>query len=177
MPLRILSPRERRRTFRHTAALVVFTAAISVLATPVAASTLPSRGDWIWPVAGAVVTAEYAQPAHRFGAGHRGIDLRVREIDAVRAPADGRVAYAGDVAGRPVVTIEHGGGLVTTLEPVASRHPVGRIVARGEPVGDLGAGGHAAPGTLHFGVRLDGEYINPLILLGGIPRAILLPCC
>ena len=41
----------------------------------------------------------------------------------------------------------------------------------------LAAGGHAAPGLLHFGVRLDGEYINPLILLGGVPRAILLPCC
>ena len=53
----------------------------------------------------------------------------------------------------------------------------GAAVARGAAVGTIGIGGHAAPGVLHFGVRLEGEYINPLLLLGGVPRAVLLPCC
>ena len=48
---------------------------------------------------------------------------------------------------------------------------------RGDEVGVVALGGHTAAGALHFGVRLDGEYINPLLLLGGVPRAVLLPCC
>ncbi|WP_275934957.1 hypothetical protein [Microbacterium testaceum] len=44
-------------------------------------------------------------------------------------------------------------------------------------MGGVATGGHTGPGTVHFGVRLDGEYINPLRLLGGVPRAVLLPCC
>jgi len=48
-------------------------------------------------------------------------------------------------------------------------------VLRGEVVGLLAAGGHAAPGTLHLGARMDGEYLNPLVLLGAMPRAVLLP--
>ncbi len=81
------------------------------------------------------------------------------------------------VAGRPVVTIDHGDGLVTTLEPVTTELAVGDAVSRGSPVGGVATGGHTGPGTVHFGVRLDGEYINPLRLLGGVPRAVLLPCC
>ena len=50
-------------------------------------------------------------------------------------------------------------------------------MARGEAVGELAFGGHTAPGAVHFGVRYEGEYINPLVLLGGVPRAVLLPCC
>jgi hypothetical protein len=28
---------------------------------------------------------------------------------------------------------------------------------------------------VHFGVRIDGEYVSPFLFLGGIPRAVLLP--
>ncbi|MCJ1706673.1 murein hydrolase activator EnvC [Microbacterium sp. VKM Ac-2923] len=130
---------------------------------------------WVWPVDQVRVVRAYEAPAHAYGPGHRGIDLA--SGDTVHSPADGYIAFAGQVAGRSVVTIDHGGGLVTTLEPVASDLAVGDRVPRGAPVGLLAAGGHTAPGTLHFGVRLDGEYINPLRLLGGVPRAVLLPCC
>lgn len=143
-------------------------------ARPVPRVDLASLG-WIWPLEGAAVTRPYVQPAHRYAPGHRGIDLRGQ--GEVRSPADGMIAFAGPVAGRPVVTIDHGDGLVTTLEPVVTTLRPGEPVARGAPVGTITAGGHSAPGELHFGVRLDGEYINPLLLLGGIPRAVLLPCC
>jgi murein DD-endopeptidase MepM/ murein hydrolase activator NlpD len=95
----------------------------------------------------------------------------------VRAPADGVVAFSGRVAGRAIVTIDHGDGLVTTLEPISSDVRAGTVVSRGEEIGTIAAGGHAAAGTLHFGVRLHGEYINPLLVLDGLPRAVLLPCC
>lgn len=47
----------------------------------------------------------------------------------------------------------------------------------GDALGTIDLGGHAAAGTLHLGVRLDGAYIDPMLLFGGAPRAVLLPCC
>ncbi len=137
--------------------------------------TARAAAAWEWPLAAARIVRPFVAPAHAYGPGHRGIDL----IGAgpVRAPADGVVAFRGMVAERGVVTIDHGVGLVSTLEPVRDGPPAGTVVRRGDEIGAVDAGGHAAPGTLHLGVRRDGEYINPLLLLGGLPRAVLLPCC
>jgi murein DD-endopeptidase MepM/ murein hydrolase activator NlpD len=132
---------------------------------------------WTWPLTPVRLERPFEAPAHRYGPGHRGIDLRAEVGDPVRAPAAGSVAFSGAVAGRGVLTIDHGDGLVTTFEPVRSPLAAGASVDRGEEVATLAVGGHALPGSLHFGVRLDGEYINPLLLLGGVPRAVLLPCC
>lgn len=137
---------------------------------------LADRG-WVWPAASFSVEAPYAAPEHDYAPGHRGIDLRLRGELALVAPAGGVVAFSGDVAGRGILTIDHGDGLVTTLEPVESPLSPGSPVERGETVAVLALGGHSEPGTVHFGVRWRGEYINPLLLLGGIRRAILLPCC
>ena len=131
---------------------------------------------WSWPVAPPFgIVRDYVAPAHTYGPGHRGIDIAVRGGTSVRAPDDGVVAFAGRVVDRGVVTIDHGGGIVSTLEPVEATVVAGKRVARGEVVGMLSVGGHAAPGTLHLGARMDGEYLNPLVLLGAMPRAVLLP--
>lgn len=133
--------------------------------------------DWAWPVSGFRLVHRYLAPPHRYGPGHRGIDLAVFGQPEVRSPAAGIVAFAGRVVDRDLVTIDHGNGLVTTLEPVTASVAEGQRVERGQPVGAIAAGGHAPAGAVHFGVRRDGEYINPMLLLGGVPRAILLPCC
>lgn len=140
-------------------------------------------GGWVWPVAGPFRIAEpFVAPAHDYAPGHRGIDLEPMDdqggfVAVVRAPATGIVAFSGDVAGRGILTIDHGDGLVTTLEPIESELVAGSAVARGDDVGVVAVGGHSTPGTVHFGVRLDGRYINPMLLLGGVPRAVLVPCC
>lgn len=149
--------------------LAVVVALLSSASDPLAAL------GWAWPVAQVQIVRRFEAPAHAYGPGHRGLDLASDGV--VRSPADGRIAFAGAVAGRPVVTIDHGGGVVTTLEPVVADLDVGDLVARAAPVGRLGEGGHTPPGVVHFGVRLNGEYVNPLRLLGGVPRAVLLPCC
>lgn len=133
--------------------------------------------DWVWPLTTFRLERPYAAPAHPYGPGHRGIDLTASVGAAVRSPAPGTVAFVGEVGGRAILTIDHGNGLVTTLEPAESTLSVGAPVTRGQEVATVSVGGHAAPSSLHFGVRQDGQYINPLILLGGIPRAVLLPCC
>lgn len=145
---------------------------------PAAMSVTPTATDgWHWPVDPARIVSPYRAPAHRYAAGHRGIDLAASPGAVVSAPAAGTVAFAGDVAGRPLVTIDHGDGLVSTLEPVIARVPIGAHIRAGDAVGAAATGGHARAGAVHFGVREDGEYINPMALLTGVPRAILLPCC
>lgn len=133
--------------------------------------------DWTWPVHPFRLVHPFVAPAHEYGPGHRGIDLLPSRDGVVRAPAPGVVAFSGQVAGRGVITVDHGDGLVSTLEPVDPGLPVGTPVERSTPLGTISAGGHAELGAVHFGVRLDGAYINPLVLLGGVPRAVLLPCC
>lgn len=132
---------------------------------------------WAWPTSTHQVVAAFVAPVDRYGPGHRGIDVSAVPGSVVRAPAGGVVAFAGMVAGRPLVTIDHGGGLVSTLEPALSTAVAGEPVEAGDAVGTVATGGHAPAGTVHFGVRRDGEYINPLLLLGGIRHAVLLPCC
>ena len=138
---------------------------------------VPTSAPWSWPVAGARIARAYEAPAHEYGAGHRGIDLRPTGDERVRAPRAGVIAFSGRIADRGILTIDHGDGYVTTLEPIDSDVAVGTRVDERQIVGTMATGGHAESGTIHFGVRLDGIYVNPLLLLGGVPRAVLLPCC
>ena len=99
--------------------------------------------------------------------GHRGVDLAARAGAVVRAPADGVIFYVGVLAGRPVLSIDQGGGLVSSFEPAISRVPRGTRVHQGEAVAVLAPGvTHCAPSTcLHWGVRSAGRYIDPLTLV------------
>ncbi|MEJ1087633.1 M23 family metallopeptidase [Microbacterium sp. Mu-80] len=133
---------------------------------------------WAWPVNGARrVVAPFRAPAHEYGPGHRGMDIASAPGAEVRAPADGVVAFRGTVVDRPLLTIDHGGGYVTTWEPVISSLVAGGVVTAGEVIGTVAAGGHSVRGAMHVGVRMDGAYINPRPLFGEVPRAVLLPCC
>lgn len=151
-------------------------------AEPPAADSVPDADTdgafWTWPIAGPRVVLEpYRAPAHAYGAGHRGVDIAAGSGATVIAPAAGVVAFRGTVVDRPLLTVAHADGLVTTFEPVESTLNPGDAVAEGDALGTVSTGGHTSPGALHLGVRRDGAYINPLLLFGEAPRAILLPCC
>lgn len=175
--------RDRRRLARlHSRRYLRLLQAAAVLATVAVlsgAARLPdAHGPWVWPVEGArQITDRFHAPAHDYGPGHRGIDLKAAIGTAVRAPADGVVAFRGVVVDRPLITIDHGGGIVTTFAPVTSTLNPGSVVAVGEEIGIVGTGGHSPAGEMHLGVRWRDVYINPLLLFGDVPRAILLPCC
>jgi len=113
-------------------------------------------------------------PAHPYGSGHRGIDIAGADGGDVVAPAAGVVHFAGWVVNRPLISVRHPDGLISSFEPVSSEHLAGAPVARGEVIGTLEPG-HCVTACLHFGVRRHGEYVSPLLYLGGIPRAVLLP--
>ncbi|WP_149085222.1 murein hydrolase activator EnvC family protein [Microbacterium sp. 1S1] len=137
-----------------------------------------AEGVWRWPLDGTRrVSTAYRAPAHAYGPGHRGIDVTTTVGAAAVAPADGVVAFQGVVVDRPVLTIRHADGLVSTFEPLESSLRAGESVRQGQGIGRVSVGGHASPGSLHVGVRYDGTYINPMLLFEDVPRARLLPCC
>lgn len=144
-------------------------------------AALPSPGaaaaGWAWPLSPRpVVVGEWAPPAQRWSRGHRGVDLDAGRGASVRAPAAGTVSFVGFVVDRPVLTLDHGGGLRSSFEPVESDLVTGERVRRGQVVGVLRGRGHCTPGTcLHWGVRRDGDYVNPLQFVGALEPSVLLP--
>jgi murein DD-endopeptidase MepM/ murein hydrolase activator NlpD len=129
------------------------------------------------PVAGPLVRA-YEEPAGPFGPGHRGVDLAATVGAAVGAPADGRVVFAGSVAGMAWVSIEVGPGMVVTLGPLRGLAVAfGRSVGTGTRVAGLATGHGTAeyPTTLHLSLRVDGIYVDPLPWLTGFGRPRLAP--
>ncbi|WP_193509920.1 M23 family metallopeptidase [Cryobacterium sp. BB736] len=130
---------------------------------------------WSWPLAPPhPIARPFIAPPTPYSAGHRGIDITAVPGADVLAPAAGLVHFSGVVVDRPVLSIRHPGGLISSFEPVASPLKAGDAVSGGQPVGTLEAG-HCATACLHFGVRLHGEYVSPLNYLGGVSRAVLLP--
>jgi murein DD-endopeptidase MepM/ murein hydrolase activator NlpD len=131
---------------------------------------------WRWPVPPPIRVVEpFRAPPTPYSAGHRGIDIESARSAVVTAPAPGVVSFAGMVAGRPVVSIDHGGGVVSAIEPVAALVEAGTSVATGDVIGSVATGGHCATGCVHFGVRVDDQYVSPFLFFGGLPRAVLLP--
>ncbi|MBU8859404.1 M23 family metallopeptidase [Micromonospora sp. WMMB482] len=134
-------------------------------------------GRFRWPLPGAPrMVRRFDPPPQPWLSGHRGVDLAAAPGASVLAAGAGIVLFAGTVAGRPVLTVGHSGGLRTTYEPVRSRLTAGTPVEAGTPVGDLLAGhpGCAEAACLHWGLRRDTEYLDPLALLG-LGRVRLLP--
>jgi murein DD-endopeptidase MepM/ murein hydrolase activator NlpD len=117
-----------------------------------------------------VVTRPFAPPPRPWLPGHRGVDLAAGPGTAVRAAAAGVVLFAGELAGRPVVSIAHAGGLRTTYEPVRPSVTRGQRVAAGQVIGTLEAGHPGCPeaACLHWGARLGETYVDPLALLGPV---------
>lgn len=127
------------------------------------------EGPFRWPLSGgAEVTRPFDPPPRRWLPGHRGVDLAGSPEAVVRAAGTGIVRFAGPVAGRGVVSIDHAGGLRTTYEPVTPVVAVGARVAAGDPIGTLAAGhaGCPAAACLHWGLRQGQFYLDPLSLLG-----------
>jgi len=150
----------------------------STAASPVTvASTVsaPAAPGWIWPVAGPrVVERPFLAPPTPYGAGHRGVDLAATGISVeVRAVTSGIVHFAGVVVDRPVITVRTG-QVLATVEPVTPLVAIGDAVIAGQVIGVLEPG-HCVRPCVHLGVRVAGEYVSPLLYLGGLQRAVLLP--
>ncbi|GAA1344801.1 M23 family metallopeptidase [Arthrobacter roseus] len=91
------------------------------------------------------------------------------------SPADGRVLFVGTVVDRPVITVDHGNGVLSSFEPALAIVSEGDVVVAGKRLGAIGAGGHCESACLHWGVRVDSKYVDPLDFIRDRRPSILLP--
>lgn len=146
------------------------TIALMLLA-PTRVDAAPSDA-YDWPLRPRpTVVRIFDNPEHDWLPGHRGVDLAGVTGQTVLSAGDGIVVFAGTVAGKPVVSVDHTGGLRTTYEPVDASVTVGRRVLRGSVLGTLASGhpGCLAAACLHWGLRRGREYLDPLGLIHAEP--------
>ncbi|MFD0691266.1 murein hydrolase activator EnvC family protein [Actinomadura fibrosa] len=150
-------------------------ALLTLLLTCMIVPGAPGPHVWQWPLGPPVpkVLRAFSPPSVPWAPGHRGVDLAARPGWPVRAASAGRVSYAGRLAGRGVVAIDHG-RLRTTYLPVRPGVRVGRQVATGTRIGVLEDSPFDCPTScLHWGLLRDHLYLDPLSLVR--PQVRLLP--
>lgn len=125
-------------------------------------------GGFAWPLAPPhPVVRVFRAPLAPWGPGHRGVDLGGQPGDPVSAVADGVIVFAGTLVDRPVISVDHAGGLRSTYEPVSPAVAAGQTVHRGDLLGHLVAGHPecTVSACLHWGIRRGEEYLDPLALV------------
>ncbi|GAA2520434.1 MAG: M23 family metallopeptidase [Kocuria sp.] len=132
---------------------------------------------WAWPVSPRpAVERHFEAPAKKWLPGHRGVDLHAPPGTEVHAPQAGTVSFTGVVVDREVLTIDHGDGHKSSFEPVLATVGGGDRVTRGQVIGKVAEPGHGPGGTaVHWGVREDREYVNPLQFVVDLRPSVLLP--
>jgi murein DD-endopeptidase MepM/ murein hydrolase activator NlpD len=150
--------------------------AVTLLALRCAAPAVADGVRLDWPLRPRpVVVGGFDAPSPNWHRGHRGVDLAGVPGQPVYAAGSGTVVYAGLLAGRPVVSLAHPGGLRTSYEPVRAAVAVGQSVGAGAAIGELLAGhpGCSAAACLHWGAMWGpaarADYVDPLGLLATTP--------
>jgi murein DD-endopeptidase MepM/ murein hydrolase activator NlpD len=147
---------------------------------PTLVSAVPAVADLDvrlqWPLRPApTVVRGFDAPSPDWKPGHRGVDLSGRPGQQVYAAGRATVVFAGELAGRPVVSLAHPGGLRTSYEPVRAAVRTGQQVTAQTVIGELVAGhsGCAATACLHWGAMWgpasEAAYVDPLGLLRSTP--------
>ncbi|WGW13086.1 peptidoglycan DD-metalloendopeptidase family protein [Saxibacter everestensis] len=138
------------------------------------AQEAPERWEWpLFPVP--EVLRAFDAPVQNWLPGHRGVDLSADPGQVVLAPAAGIVSFAGTVVDRPVVTLSVDGGTKISFEPVAARVKAGKRVEAGQVIGTIDAAESHCVGCLHWGVRKEGRYLDPMSFVMNTDSSILLP--
>ncbi|NJC21887.1 murein DD-endopeptidase MepM/ murein hydrolase activator NlpD [Arthrobacter pigmenti] len=170
--------RNQKKTTRHRGGALFVAVLLSVVAPVLPGRAAPSPADaaWDWPLDGTPpVLRPFDRPPERWMAGHRGVDLGASAGSPVASPADGVVVFVGKVVDRPVITIDHGDGHLSSFEPVTALLAEGTVVSAGDAVGHLSSEPHCPRACVHWGVREHGEYVNPLNFVTDRRPSILLP--
>ncbi len=139
---------------------------------------LQSSGAYIggvmqWPVTGYTrISSPYGNRIHpilktqRF---HSGIDIPAPSGVKVAAAGPGKVVHSGTLGSYgKVIILDHGGGIMTLYahnsKLVVS---VGDSVKKGDKIAEIGSTGLSTGPHLHFEVRKDGKYVDPIPYVKG----------
>jgi murein DD-endopeptidase MepM/ murein hydrolase activator NlpD len=129
-------------------------------------TTLLACTPSILPVRG-VLTYGYAwrtDPFTKQRTFHRGLDIAARRGTTVQATADGVVTFSDwDGAFGRTVEINHGYGVVTRYAHLHRfKAKRGKVVRRGDAIGEVGSSGRATGPHVHYEVLENGQPVNPI---------------
>lgn len=126
-----------------------------------------------WPAGNNYTISSYfgyrIHPIYKVNKLHTGIDIPMDYGERVTAAQSGVIKYANWLGSYgKMVMIDHGGGYFTLYAHLSSIDvSVGQQVNRGETVGRCGSTGASTGPHLHFEVRENGEYVDPLNYVKG----------
>lgn len=132
------------------------------------ATSTYTGGVFTWPAPGNYEITSYfgsrTSPTAGASTYHRGIDIACGTGDSIVAAASGTVIVAAyNYAEGNYVCIDHGGGVVTVYMHNSQLNvTVGEQVAAGQIIALAGSTGYSTGPHCHFGVRVDGNYVDPL---------------
>jgi murein DD-endopeptidase MepM/ murein hydrolase activator NlpD len=98
---------------------------------------------------------------------HKGLDIKGKEGEEIKASNDGRVILAeGLFYGGNTLILDHGQGLYTIYMHLSGfKVKPDDIVSKGEVVGFVGSSGRSTGPHLHFGVKVMDINVNPVSLI------------
>lgn len=130
-------------------------------------------GKMAWPVSGYTrISSPYGyriHPIFKTKKLHTGIDIPAPTGTSITASSDGIVILSENLGGYgKTIMIDHGSGIVTLYGHNSSLlAKEGQEVKRGDVIAKAGSTGYSTGPHLHFEVRKDGAYQDPIPWLKG----------
>ena len=124
--------------------------------------------SFIWPCpSSSRITSQFggrSSPTEGASTDHKGVDIGASTGSDILAAASGTVTISTySVSAGNYIMIDHGGGVSTVYMHCSSLLvSEGEEVTQGQVIAKVGSTGYSTGPHLHFGVRADGAYVNPL---------------
>ena len=120
-------------------------------------------GSFSWPCTG-ILTSRFGYRSLLGSTYHSGIDIGNSYGTSIYASDGGTVTYSGWMSGYGyLIIIDHGNGYQTyyghNSSLVAS---LGQKVHKGQLIARMGSTGRSTGNHCHFGIKLNGTFVNPL---------------
>jgi murein DD-endopeptidase MepM/ murein hydrolase activator NlpD len=132
-----------------------------------------SGGKMEWPVSGHTrISSPFGyriHPIFKVKKLHTGIDIPAPTGTSIGAAAAGTVVYCDWLGGYgKAIMVDHGGGILTLYgHNSALVVSEGDTVSRGQTIAKAGSTGNSTGPHLHFEVRKNGSYVDPMPWLRG----------
>ena len=123
--------------------------------------------SFTWPCpASSRITSRFgarSSPTEGASSNHKGIDIGAPTGTNIVAAASGTVVVSTySYSAGNYIMINHGGGVYTVYMHASKLlASVGDSVKKGEVIAKVGSTGYSTGPHLHFGIRVNGTYVNP----------------
>ena len=123
--------------------------------------------SFIWPCpSSSRITSQFggrSSPTEGASTNHKGVDIGASSGSDILAAASGTVTISTySYSAGNYIMINHGGGVSTVYMHCSKLLvSVGETVKKGQVIAKVGSTGYSTGPHLHFGVRVNGAYVNP----------------